>query len=110
MTSEACPRSTITETVPIPKEARPLRVKARQTGPADRAEKSQQQAVFVSALCLRYTAQFLGACQAGLLSGIVYLWGNGCLEWEGERGWSEGGEQDSAPDQEARLSCKGQDI
>lgn len=110
MASEARPRSTIAKTSPIPKEAGPLGAKARQTRPADRAEKSQQQAVFVSALCLGYTARFLGPCQAGLLSGTVYLWGNGCLEWEGERGWSEGGEQGSAPDQEARLSCKGQGV
>lgn len=49
------------------------------TSPADRAEQrvNSEQCLFLP-LRLGHTAQFLGACQVGLLSGIVCLWGDGC--------------------------------
>lgn len=89
---------------PLSQGAGPLGVKARQTQTRRQSRKESTASTICICPCVRrHTAQFLGACQAGLLSGTVCLWGDGCLEWEGEKGLSGGGEQGSAPDQAVRL-------
>lgn len=60
--------------------AGPLGARARPTPPrqTEQNRESQQQQCLYLLLCLGHTAQFLGACQDGLLSGSVCLWGERC--------------------------------
>lgn len=88
--------------------AGPLEARARQTPPqqTEQNRESQQQQCLYLLLCLGHTAQCLRACQGGLLSGTVCLWGERCPGVGRERPGG-GGKQGPGPHQAASLGAKG---